>query len=85
MISDSTGSSEKVPAKFRCICSVRADRLCIGCPMLVCSKKAGNSNMLFCSTQSYSRSKIEIPIAIVYLELIHTVLYCDAVVISFGG
>merc|ERR1712117_876655 len=43
---------QKVPAKFSDTCSVRADGLCIGCPKLVGSSKAGNSNMqeLFCST-----------------------------------
>ena len=47
-----TGSSKKVPAKFSDTCSVRAGGLCIGCPKLVGSINAGNSNMqeFFCST-----------------------------------
>ena len=48
----STELSKKNPAKFSDTCSVRADGLCIGCPKLVGSKKAANSNMqeFFCST-----------------------------------
>ena len=47
-----TGLSKKVPAKFSDPCYIRADGLCIGCPKLVGSRKAGYSNMqeLFCST-----------------------------------
>ena len=47
-----TWLSKKVPAKFSDTCSVRADGLCIGCPKLVGSRKAGISNLqeFFCST-----------------------------------
>ena len=40
-----TGWSKKVPAKFSDTCSIRADGLYIGCPKLVGSRKAANSNM----------------------------------------
>ena len=53
-----TGSRKKNPAKFSDTCSVRADGLCNGCPQLVGSSKAGNSNMqeLFCSTLYFPTS-----------------------------
>ena len=37
---------QKTLAKFSDTCYVRADGLCIGCPRLVGSRKAANSNML---------------------------------------